>query len=78
MARGKKSIDIGLAVLSSVNRHGQALTAADIGDVCGCSANAIFELEKRALRRFRLIFAERFGGNVEDVRHFIRQTNFTI
>lgn len=48
-----RGIDLGLAVLSSVNRCGQRLTLAEIADVCGCHRSRIEQLEKRALRKLR-------------------------
>lgn len=45
-----KRIDLGLALLSLVVKRGVPLTCDDIAAWCGCSANAIRMLEKRALK----------------------------
>lgn len=45
------NIDVGLAVLCSVAKAGETLTQKEISEICSCSRNAIFEIEKRALRK---------------------------
>lgn len=49
----KDSIDVGLAVLSQVNRSGQQMTLEDIAEVCGCHRSRIEQIEKQALRKLR-------------------------
>ena len=48
-----EEIDLGLAVLSVVNREGRQLSFAEIADVCGCHRSRIEQLEKQALRKLR-------------------------
>lgn len=46
-------IDVGLAVLSAVNRNGVALSAGAIAEVCGCSKRWIQMVERVALNKLR-------------------------
>lgn len=50
-AKYKSEIDLGLAVLSEVNRDGEVITLRDIADVCDCSPQRIEQIEKEALRK---------------------------
>lgn len=50
----KNDIDVGLAVLCSLMRPGESLSDRDIAYVCNCSRNAIYIIEKRALRKMRV------------------------
>ncbi|MHA1523227.1 MAG: hypothetical protein ACTSY1_02330 [Alphaproteobacteria bacterium] len=47
------SIDIGLAALTDNARHGQTLSAEHIADVCNCTKNYIYELEKKGIAKLR-------------------------
>lgn len=47
------NIDIGLDVLCIVSKPGETLSDRDIAEVCECSRNYIYELEKKALRKLR-------------------------
>jgi len=46
-------IDIGISVLCALMRPDESLSDRDIADVCGCSRNYIYEIEKRALKKIR-------------------------
>lgn len=46
-------IDIGLDILCRLRAPEQTLTAHDIAEVCGCSGNYIYEIEKKALSKLR-------------------------
>ena len=48
----KPEIDVGLAALCSV-ANGQALSCADIAEVCGCSEQRIRKIEEQALMKLR-------------------------
>lgn len=50
----KNDIDVGLAVLCSLMKTGDNLSDRDIAYVCNCSRNAIYIIEKRALRKLRV------------------------
>jgi DNA-directed RNA polymerase sigma subunit (sigma70/sigma32) len=52
-SRQRPNIALGLAVLSTVNTGGQALSLRDIAEVCECHPQAIHDIEKRALRKLR-------------------------
>jgi len=49
------NIDVGLAVLCATASADETLTSKDIADVCECSRNAIWKIEKRALRKAKEI-----------------------
>jgi hypothetical protein len=55
-------IDLGLAVLRTVNTSGQCMTLADMADVCDCHPSRIQQIERTALRKmyYRLQVAEVF------------------
>ncbi len=50
------NIDIGLSVLCAVSRRDETLSLDDIAEVCSCSRNAIFEIEKRAMQKLKIKF----------------------
>lgn len=62
--RQNTDIDIGLAVLASVNREGRMLTLSDIADVCGCHRSRIEQIERSAMRKLR----GRLGAHREKFR----------
>lgn len=47
------NIDIGLDVLCIVSKPGETLSDRDIADICECSRNYIYELEKCALKKVK-------------------------
>lgn len=47
------SIDLGLALLSAARAPGQCFSAYEIAEWCGCTAKAIYRIEKRALMKLR-------------------------
>jgi hypothetical protein len=47
------NIDLGLSALVDNALPGETLSWADIADVCDCTRNYIFELEKNALAKLR-------------------------
>ena len=49
----KSSIDIGLAVASTLTERGVTWSLEDLAQVCECSTEAIRQLEKRALVKLR-------------------------
>lgn len=51
--RHSKRIDVGLAVLSIVNRPPEPLTRRIIADVCECTVEMIRQYEERGLRKIR-------------------------
>ncbi|MCB1733672.1 MAG: hypothetical protein H6981_01380 [Gammaproteobacteria bacterium] len=54
-----RDIDLGLSVLCAVARPGQTLSCRDIADVCGCSHQAIYYMEKHAREKIRTIGARK-------------------
>lgn len=58
-----KQIDLSLAVLDIVREPGKALTAKQIADICGCSAVAIHDIEKKAINKLRQAFTHRHDIN---------------
>ncbi len=51
--KATQSIDLGLAVLSTIVRQNPraSFTLADIADVCECSRTAILNIERAALKK---------------------------
>jgi len=49
----KSSIDLGLAVASTLTERGVCWSLEDLAEVCECSTEAIRQLEKRALVKMR-------------------------
>ena len=49
----RQDIDLGLAVLSAVSPPGHQWTLRDIAEVCGCTAEAVRQIERRALQKLR-------------------------
>lgn len=47
----KAAIELGLHALITHAQPGQTLTAGDIAEVCGCTRNNIYEIEKKAIRK---------------------------
>ena len=43
--------DAGLTILCCLAEYEDALTATDIADVCGCTSQHIYDIEKRALEK---------------------------
>lgn len=58
MPRGKKredcDIDLGLAISALTLRYGQTRTQKELAAYCGCSQQAIYEIERKAMRRIRM------------------------
>ena len=50
---GGTNIDLGLALLSVLRKPGERLTYDDIAAWCGCRRQAIYAIERRALRKLR-------------------------
>lgn len=46
-------IDLGLAILSAIALPDVRYTLAEIAAFCGCSSNAIYLIEQRALRKLK-------------------------
>lgn len=46
-------IDLGIAVLATIVKPGQFVNQQTIADVCGCSKQRIFLIEKKALAKVR-------------------------
>lgn len=46
-------VDLGLILLSMVQKPGEALTAADIAAWCDCTRENILRIERRALKKLR-------------------------
>ena len=46
-------IDVGVAILATIVRPGETVTHQQIADVCGCSKQRIFLIEKAALFKLR-------------------------
>lgn len=59
----RPNIDLGLAVLSIVNREGQRMTLEEIADVCECSIERVRQIEARALAKMRSRLSL---GNLDD------------
>ena len=59
------NIDLGLAILSVLANPGEPLTLDDIAAWCGCSRQAIENIERRALKKLRnaLFFTDRQTWN---------------
>ena len=53
----KQDIDLGLAILSVI-RTGRPLTTVEIAAWCGCSPQAILQIEQRAIAKLRKRLAE--------------------
>lgn len=47
------NIDLGLSVLCAMSIPGDSLTQSEIAHVCDCSRDAIYKIEKRALKKAR-------------------------
>lgn len=54
-----RDIDLGLSVLCAIARPGETLSCRDIADVCGCSFQAIYYMEKHAREKIRTIGARK-------------------
>jgi DNA-directed RNA polymerase sigma subunit (sigma70/sigma32) len=51
----KGEIDVGLDVLCRLASDGETMTVPDIAEVCGCSAQRIYEIQQKALEKARRI-----------------------
>jgi DNA-directed RNA polymerase sigma subunit (sigma70/sigma32) len=49
----KRSVDIGLAVLSAIRKPHETFSCEQIAGVCGCSKQFINQIERRALAKLR-------------------------
>lgn len=47
-------VDVGLTVLCVLAKYGQMLTCRDIAEVCGCSWQYFYQIEKQALEKLRI------------------------
>ncbi len=58
--KATQSIDVGLAVLSTVARRNPkaSFSLADIADVCECSRTAILNIERAALKKLGIRLRE--------------------
>lgn len=56
--KGSHAVDLGLAVLSAVNRGGVALSQNAIATIIGCDKRTIQKIEQRALKKVRLRLTE--------------------
>lgn len=58
------AIDLGLAVLCVVLEPGETMPLADVADVCSCSKDSIYQIERRVIKkvRSRLNLHEHLGG----------------
>lgn len=61
----KADIDIGLAVLCAVTPPGVTLSQGEIADVCGCTRNRIYEIERDAVRKLKS--APKLRAHAEDL-----------
>ncbi|WP_042724556.1 sigma factor-like helix-turn-helix DNA-binding protein [Chthoniobacter flavus] len=52
---GAAYIDLGLAILGAVTEPGQCRTHEEIAAYCGCTKQAISQIEWRAIRKLRKI-----------------------
>lgn len=52
--KNSQAVDLGLAVLSVVNRSGIPLSQGAIADVVGCDKRTIQRVEERALNKVRI------------------------
>lgn len=60
-------VDLGLALLGTLNVQHNPLTQVDIAAWCGCSRQCIEQIEKKALRKIRNRM--RFGSNEGQLRY---------
>ena len=53
MPRPNLNLDLGLAVVSTMTKHGVCWTAEDLADVCNCHPQTILNIEAKALAKLR-------------------------
>lgn len=54
----RDNIGLGLAVLSVLNHRGSSLSLMEIADICGCSFQNIYNIERKALGKVRAALEE--------------------
>ena len=53
----KPHIDLALSILCAVTPKGRTLAIKELAEICECSHQLIYEIERRALRKARVILA---------------------